>query len=70
VAKVKRQPKPKQPKVKTLRAPRVAKPRLVFYQCPMCGWDIERSKFPGHVDEHELSRHDEADQLADERRGV
>ena len=70
MAKVKRQPKPKQSREKTLRAPRAAKVRLVLYRCPECDQEIERSLFPGHVDEHVLARNDEADRLADERRGV
>ena len=75
MAKVKRQPKPKQPKEKALRAPKVAKVRLVLYHCPECDKEVERSQFPGHVDEHILARSDEADRLrdmllTDERRGV
>jgi len=70
VAKVKRQPKPKQPKAIKLRAPKVPKTKLVLYHCPICDEEVERSKFPGHVDEHALARADEADRLADERRGV
>jgi len=70
MAKVKRQPKPKQPKAIKLRAPKVPKAKLVLYHCPICDEEVERSQFPGHVDEHSMAIVEAADRLADERRGV